>query len=93
MTISTCTEPEHAVGAANGVGAYVLGRNRDYASTIAPRLHAGEIRLGARLLDLADGSAQSFRGTSGIGGHRCADVLKANAGTRVVGEENYELPL
>ncbi|HEX3240825.1 MAG TPA: aldehyde dehydrogenase family protein [Solirubrobacterales bacterium] len=87
-----------ALQAANGLGdglaGYVFGRDRDAAFALGSRLHAGEVRVGgARVLDLAPGSAQSFWGTSGIGGHGRDEVLEAHLGTRVVGEEDFTLAL
>lgn len=82
-----------ANGLGDGLAAYVFGRDRDAAFELGRRIHAGEVRIGgARVLDLAPGSAQSFWGTSGIGGHGRAEVLEAHLGTRVVGEEDFALP-
>jgi len=53
---------------------------------------AGEVRLGGtQLIDLVDDSAQSFWGTSGIGGHGGREVLEAFRGTRTVGEDDPAL--
>jgi betaine-aldehyde dehydrogenase len=98
LAVHPYTDLEAAVDAANGLGdglaAYVFAADGDSAFALGSRLHAGEVRIGGvRLLDLASGSAQSFWGTSGIGGHGRADVLGAHLGTRVVGEENFDLPL
>ena len=48
---------------------------------------------GVRVLDLVDGSSQSFWGTSGLGGHGRAPGLGAHLGTRIVGEEDPALVL
>lgn len=98
LAVMPYASPSDALRAANGLGdglaAYVFGRDRDAAFALGRRLHAGEVRIGgARVLDLAPGSAQSFWGTSGIGGHGRAEVLEAHLGTRVVGEEDFTLPL
>ena len=98
LALSPYRDVEDAVHAANALGdglaGYVFGGERDAAFAVGLRLHAGEIRLGgARVLDLAPGSAQSFWGTSGVGGHGVEDVLRAHTGTRIVGEEDYSLAL
>jgi betaine-aldehyde dehydrogenase len=98
LAVMPYTSLSDALQAANclgdGLAAYVFGRDRDAAFALGRRLHAGEVRIGgARVLDLAPGSAQSFWGTSGIGGHGRAEVLEAHLGTRVVGEEDFTLPL
>jgi betaine-aldehyde dehydrogenase len=98
LAVMPYTDPAAALRTANGLGdglaAYVFGRDRDAAFALARRLHAGEVRIGgARVLDLAPGSAQSFWGTSGLGGHGRTEVLEAHLGIRVVGEENADLPV
>jgi acyl-CoA reductase-like NAD-dependent aldehyde dehydrogenase len=98
LAVLPYTDVADALRAANGVGdglaAYVFGRDREAAFELGRRLHAGEVRIGgARVLDLAPGSAQSFWGTSGIGGHGRSEVLEAHLGIRVVGEENPDLIL
>jgi phenylacetaldehyde dehydrogenase len=98
LAVLPYTDLEQAVQAANGLGdglaAYVFGPDRDAAFELGRRMHAGEVRLGGvRILDLAPGSAQSFWGTSGLGGHGRISVLEAHLGTRVVGEEDFGLPL
>ena len=81
-----------ANGLGDGLAGYVFGRDSDEAFALGRRIHAGEVRIGgARVLDLAPGSAQSFWGTSGIGGHGRTEVLETHLGTRVVGEEDFEL--
>ena len=76
----------------DGLAGYVFGSDRDEAFALGRRLHAGEVRIGGtRVLDLAQGSAQSFWGVSGIGGHGVVEVLHAHVGTRVLGEEDHSL--
>jgi betaine-aldehyde dehydrogenase len=89
---------EDALEAANslddGLAGYVFAGDRTAAFGLGARLHAGEIRIGGtRVLDLAPGSAQSFWGTSGFGGHGREMALEAHVGVRVVGEEDPGLPL
>jgi phenylacetaldehyde dehydrogenase len=98
LAISPYTQLTEALEAANGLGdglaAYVFSGDREQAFSIGAQLHAGEVRLGGtRVLDLAEGSAQSFWGTSGAGGHGVTDVLQAHTGIRIVGEEDYNLAL
>jgi acyl-CoA reductase-like NAD-dependent aldehyde dehydrogenase len=97
LALSSYERLEEAVAAANALGdglaGYVFSSNRDEGFELGG-LHAGEVRIGGtRVLDLAQGSAQSFWGVSGLGGHGVVDVLHAHVGTRVVGEEDHSLPL
>ena len=46
-----------------------------------------------KVADLADGSAQSFWGTSGIGGHAPGESVRVFCGDRVVGVDSPELPM
>ena len=98
LAVQPYHELEAAITAANGLGdglaAYVFGPSDDLAHQVGVRLHAGEVRLGgARVLDLAPGSAQSFWGSSGVGGHGRAGVLLGHVGARIVGTEDPGLPL
>jgi len=98
LAVSPYDDVDAAVAAANGLddglAGYVFAADRDEAFALGARLHAGEVRLGGtRVLDLADGSAQSFWGTSGTGGHGSVPVLQSHLGTRIVGEEDPALPL
>lgn len=98
LAISPYNELAEALEAANGLNdglaAYVFSGDRDEAFSIGTHLHAGEVRIGGtRVLDLAEGSSQSFWGTSGIGGHGLIDVLQAHTGIRIVGEEDYTLAI
>lgn len=48
---------------------------------------------GTSLLDMAPGSAQSFFGSSGIGGHGDSDVLAFFSGQQVLGVDLVGAPL
>jgi betaine-aldehyde dehydrogenase len=98
LTIRATTSHNDAIAAANSLGdglaAYVFSEDTEHAFAIGHRLHAGEIRIGGtHLLDLAPGSAQSFWGSSGIGGHGVTDILRRHTGLRVIGEDNPTLPI
>jgi phenylacetaldehyde dehydrogenase len=87
-----------ALAAANatgdGLAGYVFSADDERAFDLGRRLRAGEVRLGGtHLLDLAPGSAQSFWGTSGIGGHGAREALEAYRGTRIVGVDDPALPI
>ncbi|MFB8004935.1 aldehyde dehydrogenase family protein [Nocardia sp. NPDC056000] len=89
---------EDALRAANaypsGLDAYVFGTDTDRAIAIGARVMSGEVRVnGAKLADLGDDSAQSFWGTSGIGGHGPAESVRVFCGDRVVGVDSPDLPL
>lgn len=97
ITLRAVVSDEDALVAANelgdGLAAYVFA-SRDRAFSIARRLHAGEVRInGTHLLDLAPGSAQSFWGSSGIGGHGARELLNAHTGLRVIGEDDPDLSI
>ena len=97
LTVHPYTTVADAVAAANrlddGLAGYVFGPAEE-AFDVAMGIHAGEVRVnGVRVLDLVDGSSQSFWGTSGLGGHGRAPVLSAHLGTRIVGEEDPALVL
>jgi acyl-CoA reductase-like NAD-dependent aldehyde dehydrogenase len=98
LTVRAVRDDAEALAAANelgdGLAAYVFAGDPERAFALGRALHAGEVRLGGtHLLDLAPGSAQSFWGTSGIGGHGAREVLLAHTGTRVVGEDDPALPM
>jgi phenylacetaldehyde dehydrogenase len=97
LAVSPFAAVEDAIRSANALGDGLAGyvfAAEPAAFELGRRLHAGEIRLnGARVLDLAPGSAQSFWGTSGVGGHGLTEVLSAHAGIRIVGEEEPSLVL
>ena len=98
LPVSPFGDIDEALAAANslddGLAGYVFSGDRDEAISLGSRVHAGEVRVGgARLLDLTTGSAQSFWGTSGVGGHGRVPVLDAHLGTRIIGEEDLDLPI
>jgi phenylacetaldehyde dehydrogenase len=98
LTLHPVASDGIALAAANatgdGLAAYVFSADDERAFDLGRRLHAGEVRLGGtHLLDLAPGSAQSFWGTSGIGGHGADQALEAYRGTRIVGIDDPALPI
>ena len=98
LTLHPVAGDAAAVAAANatgdGLAGYVFSADRERAFALGRRLRAGEVRLGGtHLLDLAPGSAQSFWGTSGIGGHGAHEALEAYRGTRIVGVDDPALPI
>lgn len=89
---------EAAVTRANmgshGLAGYVFGRDVERAIEIGGQLEAGEVKVnGTSLLDMAEASAQSFFGDSGLGGHGDADVLEFYSGKQVVGLDLVDPPL
>jgi len=85
---------EQAAALSTGLAGYVFSADEARAFALGRRLRAGEVRLGGtHLLDLAPGSAQSFWGTSGIGGHGASEALEAYRGTRIVGVDDAALPI
>ncbi|WP_037356553.1 aldehyde dehydrogenase family protein [Amycolatopsis orientalis] len=83
-----------ANAAPSGLDAYVFGSDTDRAIEVGARLVAGEVRVnGAKIADLGDGSAQSFWGPAGIGGHGPAESVRVFCGDRVVGVDSPGLPL
>ena len=98
LTLHAVGSDEAALAAANatgdGLAGYVFSDDTDRAFALGRELQAGEVRLGGtHLLDLAAGSAQSFWGTSGIGGHGAREAFEAYRGTRVVGVDDPGLPI
>ncbi|SLJ82250.1 Uncharacterised protein [Mycobacteroides abscessus subsp. abscessus] len=66
----------------------------DRAIEVGSRILSGEVRVnGAKVADLADGSAQSFWGTAGIGGHAPGESVRVFCGDRVVGVDSPDLPM
>ena len=98
LTLHPVGGDEAALGAANatgdGLAAYVFSADTERAFALGrdaarrrgpPRRHAP---AGPRA-----GSAQSFWGASGIGGHGAREALEAYRGTRVVGVDDPDLPI
>lgn len=98
ITVEPVDSDDEAVARANrgqvGLAGYVLGEDEDAARAVGRRLVAGEVKInGSSVLDMADASAQSFFGDSGMGGHGDADVLDFFTGTQVIGTDRPGLPL
>lgn len=98
VSLHAVESDEEALRAANanpsGLDAYVFGGDLDRAIEIGSRVLSGEVRVnGAKLADLGDDSAQSFWGTSGIGGHGPGESVRVFCGDRVVGVDSPDLPL
>jgi phenylacetaldehyde dehydrogenase len=98
LTLHPVADDAEALAAANatgdGLAAYVFSADIERAFDLGRRLRAGEVRVnGTHLLDLAPGSAQSFWGTSGIGGHGATEALEAYRGTRIVGVDDPALAI
>lgn len=98
VSLHAVDSDEEALRAANahpsGLAAYVFGADTDQAIEVGSRVLAGEVRVnGAKLADLGDGSAQSFWGPAGIGGHGPAESVRVFCGDRVVGVDSPDLPL
>lgn len=98
ISLHTVESDEDALRAANanpsGLDAYVFGGDLDRAIEIGARVLSGEVRVnGAKIGDLGDDSAQSFWGTSGIGGHGPGESVRVFCGDRVVGVDSPDLPL
>lgn len=98
LTVQPAADDAEALRLANaghvGLAGYVFGRDEDAARVLGRGIRAGEIKVnGTSVLDMAPGSAQSFFGASGIGGHGDADVLDFFSGVRIVGVDRPGLPL
>lgn len=98
VQVSGYRDDDEAVALANtgavGLAGYVFGADEVAASEMGARLIGGEIKVnGTSVLDLSPDSAQSFFGSSGIGGHGDADVLDFFVGKQVLGSDRPGLPL
>ncbi len=98
VSLHAVESDEEALRAANanpsGLDAYVFGEDTERAIEVGSRVLAGEVRVnGAKLADLGEGSAQSFWGPAGIGGHGPAESVRVFCGDRVVGVDSPDLPL
>jgi len=98
VTVERVDSDDDAIARANAVGgglaAYVFGADVEEALSVGSCLIAGEVKInGTSLLDMADESAQSFFGLSGVGGHGDRDVLAFYTGKQVVGQDMTDAPL
>ena len=80
--------------APNGLAGYVFTRDEEVGHELGKQLVAGEVKInGTSVLDMSPESAQGFFGSSGIGGHGDADLLRSFSGWRVVGSDAPGLPI
>jgi len=98
VSVHSVESNEEALRAANanpsGLDAYVFGSDLERAIDIGSRVLSGEVRVnGAKIADLGEDSAQSFWGTSGIGGHAPGESIRVFCGDRVVGVDSPDLPV
>jgi betaine-aldehyde dehydrogenase len=98
LTVQPADGVAQAITLANaghvGLAGYVFGSDEDAARAVGIQLDAGEIKInGTSVLDMCADSAQSFFGSSGIGGHGDADVLDFFSGKRIIGTDKPGLPL
>lgn len=98
ITVEAVADDDEAVARANrtagGLAAYVFGGDLDAALSVGTRLLGGEVKInGTSLLDMSPLSAQSFFGSSGLGGHGDRDVLDFYLGKQVVGVDLVGAPL
>jgi betaine-aldehyde dehydrogenase len=98
LTIEPVDSEAEAIGQANscagGLAGYVFGRNVEAATRVGRCLTAGEIKInGTSILDMSPESAQSFFGSSGIGGHGDRDVLDFYVGKQVIGSDPPDTPI
>ncbi|MBC2640708.1 MULTISPECIES: aldehyde dehydrogenase [unclassified Rhodococcus (in: high G+C Gram-positive bacteria)] len=98
VSLHAVDSDEDALRVANanpsGLDAYVFGGDVERAVEVGSRVLSGEVRVnGAKIADLGDGSAQSFWGASGIGGHAPGESVRVFCGDRVVGVDSPDLPL
>ena len=85
---------ERANTTAGGLAAYVFGEDLATAQAVGELLLAGEVKInGTSVLDMSPESAQSFFGTSGIGGHGDRDLLDFHSGKQVIGRDLVAPPL
>lgn len=90
LTMHSFSTDEEALALANvpsgGLDAFVFSSDIEAAMALAGRVRAGEVRInGTFMSDLADGSQQTFWGTSGIGGHGPDHGVRFFLGDRVIG--------
>lgn len=98
LLVGGYSDEDEAVALANtgqvGLAGYVFSADREAAAALGTRLIAGEVKInGTSVLDMSPESAQSFFGSSGLGGHGDDDVLDFFAGKQIVGSDRPGLPL
>ena len=98
LTVEAVRSDDDAVTRANstagGLAAYVFGEDLAAAQSLGERLLGGEVKInGTSVLDMSPESAQSFFGTSGIGGHGDQDLLDFHSGKQVIGRDLIDPPL
>lgn len=98
LTIEAATSDAGALDrarrTAGGLAAYVFGDDEDAAIQLGEQLLGGEVKVnGTSLLDMSPESAQSFFGSSGLGGHGDRDVLDFYAGKQIVGVDLVDPPI
>lgn len=98
LTVEAFDVVEDAVRRANsgqvGLAGYVFSDDVERATALGTRLVAGEVKVnGTSVLDMSPHSAQSFFGSSGLGGHGDAELLEFFLGKRIVGTDTPGLPL
>ena len=98
LTVHGVDSVDTAIVAANqpgvGLDGYVFGRDESNAVQVGSRIRAGEIRInGTHMADLADGSAQTFWGTTGVGGHGPEHGVAFSQGRRIVGVDSAAHPI
>ncbi|MDQ6526786.1 aldehyde dehydrogenase family protein [Nocardioides sp. LHD-245] len=78
----------------HGLAGYVFAGDVERAIAVGGAVEAGEVKVnGTSLLDMCAGSAQSFFGDSGLGGHGDVDVLEFYAGKQIVGVDLVDAPM
>ena len=95
LTVHAVPSVDEAIAAANlpggGLDAFVFGEDEAAALDVGSQIRAGEVRInGTYMADLAEGSEQTFWGTSGVGGHDSAHGVAFSQGRRVVGVDAPE---
>ncbi|GAB2572030.1 hypothetical protein GCM10027033_29700 [Leucobacter ruminantium] len=98
VTVHSCQDDReslmHANAPGGGLDAFVFGTDIEAAVQLGQRMRAGEVRInGTHMSDLAEGSQQSFWGTSGIGGHSPQYGVRFFLGDRVVGVDSSQFRL
>jgi phenylacetaldehyde dehydrogenase len=96
VTVHPVRDDEEALRGANlgsdGLAGSVFGRDEEAAVALGSRLRGGEIKInGTALLDMCPSSAQSFFGSSGVGGHDAPSLFDFFRGVRIVGVDDPAL--